>query len=75
MKSKNNLSLTGAVASDVTVLPNRRNGSFTLIHHFGGDLIQVVGSPPEDNLVARPAVPRLHVGAVDGNLFLRQCGL
>ena len=36
MKSKNNLSLTGAVASDVTVLPNSRNGSFTLIHHFGG---------------------------------------
>lgn len=36
MKSKNHLSITGVIATDVTFLPARRLWRFSMIHHFGG---------------------------------------
>lgn len=36
MKSKNNLSLSGILVTDVTVFPERFQARFTIIHNFGG---------------------------------------
>ncbi len=36
MKSKNNLSITGVLVTDVTVLPERVYARFTIVHNFGG---------------------------------------
>lgn len=35
MKSKNNLSITGFLASDMSVQASHRYGHFTLVHNFG----------------------------------------
>ena len=40
MKSKNNLSITGFLVSDLTVQASLRYGQFTLVHNFGN------GKPP-----------------------------
>lgn len=34
--SKNHLTITGVLANDVAIQPERYQGRFTLIHHFGG---------------------------------------
>lgn len=36
MKSKNNLTITGIIVTDVTVSPERSYARFTLVHNFGG---------------------------------------
>ena len=36
MKSKNNLTITGILVTDVTVFPERFQARFTIIHNFGG---------------------------------------
>ena len=35
MKSKNNLTITGVVVTDVTEDPDHRYGRFSIIHNFG----------------------------------------
>lgn len=36
MKSKNNLTITGIIVTDVTISPERSYARFTLVHNFGG---------------------------------------
>lgn len=38
MKSKNNLTITGTLVSDIVVLSAHRYGHFTLVHNFGGGI-------------------------------------
>lgn len=36
MKSKNNLTITGILVTNVTVFPERFRACFTIVHNFGG---------------------------------------
>ena len=61
MKSKNNLSLTGIMSTDIVTSPERRSGRFTLVHNYGGDTpplflpCLIPGRRLEDALASRPA--------------------